>query len=227
MIYYVQVSDLLRDGYLAPVKYTGVNGFDRSKLKLNSTGADFTDDSVKNYYKRSGFADTLLKMVNYQADRRRNVLVFTRFIEEARHLVERIPGSAIVTGETPAKERAKVTESFRSGQIKVAVNVAVLGIGFDFTALETVVQARPTLSLAVHYQQIGRCIRPHRQKDHALVVDLVGNVGMFGRVEDLKLVDQGGGKWVVESKGRVLTNVYFGEQRGDDPSRHGNGAGEI
>lgn len=39
--------------------------------------------------------------------------------------------------------------------------------------------------------------------------NLCGNVDRFGKVEDLKLVDGGRGKWAVFSKGRQLTNVYF------------------
>ena len=68
--------------------------------------------------------------------------------------------------------------------------------------------ARPTMSLALWYQIVGRAIRPHPGKT-AWVVDLCGNLQRFGRVEDLKLVDGGNGKWAVYSRGRQLTNVYF------------------
>jgi len=70
------------------------------------------------------------------------------------------------------------------------------------------------MSLAVHYQQIGRAIRPHPSKASALVLDLVGSVAQFGRVEDLVLKPGGrtGEQWVIQSRGRDLTNCYFGEQ---------------
>ena len=77
--------------------------------------------------------------------------------------------------------------------------------------------ARPTLSLALYYQMIGRGIRPHAQKDHALVVDLCGNYDKFGPIEDLRIVNGGNGKWFVANRKRQLTNIYFGENGSRGP----------
>ena len=79
----------------------------------------------------------------------------------------------------------------------------------DTKSKKNAVMARPTMSLALYYQIVGRCIRPHPKKESAWLVDLCGNVRRFGRVEDLKLVDGGRGKWAVWSRGRQLTNVYL------------------
>jgi DNA repair protein RadD len=212
VVYYVQNGDLFREGYLAKLKYSGVPGFDRKELALNSTGADYTDKSLRNYYRRSGFPDLLAKTVVRLADERRNILVFTRFIEEAASLVKRVPGSAIVTGETPKKEREKIIEGFRDGRIKTVANCGVLTTGFDYPELETIVMARPTMSLALYYQMAGRSMRTHLDKDHAEIVDLCGNIAMFGKIENLKIEDGGNGKWFVSGNGRPLTNVYYGER---------------
>jgi DNA repair protein RadD len=79
---------------------------------------------------------------------------------------------------------------------------------FDYPELDTVVMARPTMSLAMYYQIVGRCIRPYKGKT-AWFVDLCGNINRFGEVSDLHLKDTGNGKWAVFSKGRQLTNVRF------------------
>jgi DNA repair protein RadD len=68
------------------------------------------------------------------------------------------------------------------------------------------------MSLALYYQMIGRGIRPHQGKESTQIIDLCGNIKMFGRVEDLRLVDGGNGKWFVSSNGRQLTNIYYGER---------------
>ena len=49
--------------------------------------------------------------------------------------------------------------------------------------LDTVVMARPTMSLALYYQIVGRCIRPHLNKESAWFVDLCGNIRRFGEVK--------------------------------------------
>jgi hypothetical protein len=78
-----------------------------------------------------------------------------------------------------------------------------------------VVLARPTISLGLYYQQVGRLLRPHPAKASAWVVDMVDQVGQFGKIEYLWLQPGGstGEQWEIVSRSgagsRVLTNQYF------------------
>lgn len=217
VIYQVQISTLLDMGYLSKVNYYELPpvGWDSSKLIPNSTGRDYTDESVQKEYKRVDLYDWLVQIVNrllYNTKtgiKRKGILVFTRFLKEAERLSYSIPGTAIVSGDTPKKERERILEAFKTGEIPVVANVGVLTTGFDYPELDTIVMARPTMSLALYYQIVGRCIRPHPSKKAAWFVDLCGNVKRFGYVSDLKLIDGGNGKWAVWSKGKQLTNVYL------------------
>lgn len=214
VVHVTQVADLARDGFLAPVEYREKRVINPVQLRLNSTGAEYSEVSVRQAMRAADFPRRLrVEVQELLAEGRRHVLVFTTFVEEAAQLAAAVPGAAVVTGETPARDRAAIIEGFKAGRIPVVANVAVLSTGFDFPALDTVVLGRPTMSLAVHYQQIGRAIRPHPSKASALVLDLVGSVAQFGRVEDLVLKPGGktGEQWVIQSKGRDLTNCYFGE----------------
>lgn len=80
--------------------------------------------------------------------------------------------------------------------------------------------ARPSVSLAVFYQQVGRGVRPHPSKLDCAVVDMVGLTSLFGKVEDLVVRPSGpkGEQWVVSSNGRALTNTYFSQRDGVDPA---------
>lgn len=217
VIYQVQISTLLDMGYLANLNYYPMNplGWNELNLKVNTTGADYTDRSVVREYERIDFYGYLVHVIQRlmnpkQGGKRNGILVFTRFVKEAENLVRNIPNCAVVTGETPKKERERILEDFKSGVIKVVANAGVLICGFDYPELDTVVLASPTMSLAQYYQKVGRAIRPHSSKDCGWIVDLCGNVKRFGEVKDLKLVDPSNrGLWQVESKGRQLTNVYF------------------
>ena len=213
VVHVTQNGDLFRAGYLAKLDYKQVKtGFDKTKLRLNTTGADFTDESVRTHYKDLHFSDQIVRCVErlHQLGRR-GTLVFTRFVEEAEYVARCVKGAAVVSARTPDKERKRLVDGFRSGEIPALVNVGVFVVGFDYPALANVVLAQPTLSLARYYQMVGRVVRPHPDKAEAFVVDMCGLVAQFGRVEDLVVERGPHDKWFVSSRGKQLTNVYYGE----------------
>jgi DNA repair protein RadD len=165
VIYYVQTSTLSEQGFLSKLDYYSLNptGWNDENLKKNSTGLDYTDKSVVREYERINFYDYLVSIVQRllnprSGSKRKGILVFTRFIKEAENLTYSIPGCAIVSGETPKSEREKILADFRAGKIKVVANVGILTTGFDYPELDTIVMARPTMSLGLWYQIVGRAI---------------------------------------------------------------------
>lgn len=218
VLYCCQVSELLAKGYLAELKYFDLTAINLEMVKTNSTGADYDEKSLKAEYERSGFYDkltvtTLRVLKPKNKIPRKGVLVFTRFTEEAENLVGNLKGkgieASIVTALTPKKEREQMLEDFKSGKIKVIANVGILTTGFDYPELDTVILGRPTKSLSLYYQCVGRAIRPCKGKD-AWVIDLCGTYRRFGAVSDLRIeCPAGTSKWAVFSKGRQLTNVSF------------------
>ena len=210
MLYAVQVRTLLNRGYLAPMNYYQLNIVDTSRLKVNSTGADFTDASVRRYYREIKFNDSLENIIRrLLVAGRSSILVFTRFIDEANRIARTFSDcAAVVSSDTSKTDRENILRLFKNKQIKVVANVGVLTTGFDFPELATVVLARPTMSLALYYQMCGRAIRPFPGKV-SWVVDLCGNYKRFGRVDDLELRQTKPGIWAVFSGAKQLTNVYF------------------
>ena len=98
---------------------------------------------------------------------------------------------------------------FKAGEIEVISNVGVLTTGFDYPELDTIVLARPTKSLALYYQMVGRGIRPCGDKV-GWVVDMCGNYRRFGSVADLRVeCPVNSTKWMITTRGRQLTNVLF------------------
>lgn len=218
VIYCCQIGELLSKGYLADLHYYDLTTLDLRRVRSNSTGADYDERSLLAEYERSGFYDklsnTVVKVLQPKSGiPRKGVLVFTAFTKEAKQLVDKLQSigvnSAIVTGETPKKEREAILEGFKRREIKVVANVGVLTTGFDYPALDTVVLARPTKSLGLYYQMVGRAIRPFDGKD-GWIVDLSGNYSRFGNVADLFISrPPGTTKWAVYSRGTQLTNVVL------------------
>jgi DNA repair protein RadD len=217
VVQYTNLAPLFKAGFLSPLVYHTPEVVDLTRIRLNSTGADYDDASLRQHFSEIGFGSRLHATVTHLlASGHRGILVFTRFVEESAALAAQIPGAAVVTADTPDDERAQILWKFKKGLIRVVANVGVLTVGFDYPELTTVVLARPTMSLALYYQMVGRCVRPHPSKPAAHVVDLVGLVRRFGKLEDLHMHQGGarGDQWVIRSGTRPLTNVCFGQPRG-------------
>ena len=220
LLYYCQISELLAQGYLARLTYydlTDKTAFDISRVRTNSTGADFDEKSMRAELERCGFKNELTGWVYRvlnpkKGSPRRGVLVFTQFVKESEHLVRGLAKmgikAAVVSADTPKSEREYILKEFKAGRIRVVSNAATLTTGFDYPELDTVIMARATMSLSLWYQIVGRAIRPYEGKN-GWIVDLCGNIRRFGHVEDLRIEcpEPNTGKWCVMSRGRQLTNV--------------------
>lgn len=214
VVHVVQNGDLFAAGHLSKLEYKIVKtGFRQDRLRLNNTGADYTDESVKQHFRELHFSDQIVRCINRLHElNRTGTLVFTRFVEEAQYVASKIPGAKIVTANTKKKDREDILNRFKRGQIPVVTNVGVLTVGFDYPELANIILARPTMSLALYYQMTGRVMRPHPRKESAYVIDMVGLVEQFGHIEEMNLVRGENDTWFVENRGRRLTNIYYGDR---------------
>ncbi|MFA9221725.1 MAG: DEAD/DEAH box helicase [Sediminibacterium sp.] len=209
VLYYIQNKTLFDAGHLCPLEYFTHDVVDRSKLKMNNAGTDFTDASVKDYYKQINMPRLTTEHANRLLKQRRNLLVFCSLVSEAQEVSAGIPGSVVLTGETSDKERERILSQFKAGIIKCLINVGVLTTGFDYPELETVLIARSTMSLALYYQIVGRAMRPHEDKPSAWIVDLGGNINLFGKIETMEIRVSEKGLFSIWNNNRQLTNVPF------------------
>lgn len=85
-------------------------------------------------------------------------LIFAVSVEQAEEIARRIPGAAVVTGET--KNRSAIVGAFTAGKIPCIVNCMVFTEGTDIPRVETVIVARPTQSDTLYTQMVGRGLRP-------------------------------------------------------------------
>lgn len=218
VIYQVEIQTLLQRGYLSKLNYYDMTILPQEGLKRNTTGMDFDEKSLFDEFQRVNLQDHLVNIVRrLQKPKsgipRKGILVFTKFLEESENLCRSIDDCEMLSGETPKKERERIIRDFKSGKIKVLTNVGVLTTGFDYPELDTVVMARPTMSLAMYYQILGRAIRPHPSKEAGWIVDLCGNIKRFGKVEDLRLFERKPGEYfiqgIADNQYKQLTQVYF------------------
>lgn len=118
----------------------------------------------------------------------RRAILFPVNVEHSQRLVAefRVAGVAAEHLDcfTKKTERERILRGLASGAVTVVSSVGVLTEGFDCPAAEVCILARPTQSLTLHMQMIGRVLRPCEGKLRALIHDHAGNLLRHGFVDD-------------------------------------------
>jgi hypothetical protein len=86
----------------------------------------------------------------------------------------------MIDGTTPPDERQDIINDFKAGIVSVIVNVNIFSEGFDCPDIEFIQLARPTRSLTMYLQQVGRGLRISEGKEKSLILDNVGLYNRFG-----------------------------------------------
>ncbi len=92
--------------------------------------------------------------------------------------------ATVILGDSGSEERNKAISGFKEGTIKVLVNVIVATEGFDLPDASCIVIARPTLSLALFLQMVGRGLRPKENGGNCVILDLAANSVIHGLPEE-------------------------------------------
>lgn len=208
IIYRIETDQLIEMGYLSPILYRKVDIGDMSRLKINSTGADYTAESLRDFWEMDIPMMKLLQVIQKIDEHCQRSLTFCSSLDQARRAREMLSNMGIraemVDGSTKPAERTTLVAGYRSGEFKHMLNVGVFTTGFDVPALDCIILARPTMSLALYYQMVGRGVRldPERPQKKLRVYDLVRVVEKLGRVETIKVVKEKN-----SFKDKVITEV--------------------
>jgi DNA repair protein RadD len=194
IIYCINTDELVKRGYLSPIKYIDKSMIKHQQLKLNKTKSDFDledfDKITKPFYPTIG---QFIEQLPHKSS-----IIYCSSIEQAEAISELVSGSLVVTSKTTKKKREKAIQALRSGELKYLFNVSIFTIGFDYPELESLVLLRPTRSLPLHLQILGRVSRIAEGKEFGYVYDLVNNVASLGKLAETKVVKLSDG-WNVVS----------------------------
>lgn len=107
-------------------------------------------------------------------------------VAHAEHVAKQFTDSGIpavaVFGALDKAERRSRIEAFRQGRIKILTSADLISEGFDLPRIETAILLRPTKSLSLYLQQVGRALRPDPEngKIQAIILDHVQNWKLHG-----------------------------------------------
>ena len=178
------VRQLTKDGFLAPVEYWGgatpemegikIRRGDYETKKLSAACTVLVGDAVDNWLRLASD---------------RHTIVFAVDIPHCEMLAHRfrqlgVKAAALHVRMSQA-DRDLTVSQFKSGMIQVLVNVTIASYGFDAPSVNCVQVCRPTKSVVLHLQMIGRGMRPKADGSELMVLDHAGNVPALGRADDL------------------------------------------
>lgn len=118
----------------------------------------------------------------------KRAVAFAVNIEHSQHIVEQFRGAGIpaehVDGTMDTNSRDAAIQRFIAGETLILSNCELFGEGFDVPAIEAAILLRPTKSLSLHLQQVGRALRPAPGKSEAIILDHAGNSLIHGLPDD-------------------------------------------
>ena len=127
----------------------------------------------------------------------KRAVAFCVSIAHAEHVAATFHASGIasehIDGKMDRKDRREAIARFKAGQTLVLTSADLISEGFDLPAIEAAILLRPTQSLALYLQQVGRSLRTFAGKDRAIILDHAGNIARHGLPDDDR-------QWSLEGK---------------------------
>ena len=188
------MKDFISHGYLSDYVYMvdNPNG-DMSKAIDDIKQKSNTGDYV---------ISTLLKKLNVDKYVKYAVACYLRYAKDKKGIVYAISvehgknlcnayesvgvSAEFIDSTTPRKEREEIVDRFRQGETRIMVNCNIFSEGFDCPDIEFIQMTRPTYSLSMYMQQVGRGLRPMRDGSKCIILDNAGMFKKFGLPSDSK-----------------------------------------
>lgn len=182
------VSKFINEGYLSDYKYYSIKPESSIQRELDnisefSIEGDYSDRAMMKICDtpkiRAGILDAYIKYANgkkgiiYTINQKHNQNICEDFQQKGYKIKS-------IDSKTKASERKQIVSDFKAGKVDIICNVNIFSEGFDCPDIEFILLARPTCSLSLYLQQVGRGLRPHENKTEAIIIDNVGSYNKFG-----------------------------------------------
>jgi len=178
-IFELPLRYMIEHEYLTPAKLLDapVALYDFEQLRPSSNGY-YNESDLNRILSGSKRATArITEQIIDQANTRQGVMIFAATVAHAKEVLSYLPAecSAIILGDMKDRARDSVIQAFKNKQIKFLVNVSVLTTGFDAPHVDLIAILRPTESVALYQQIVGRGLRLNEGKKECLVLDYAGN----------------------------------------------------
>jgi len=210
---------LIQKGYLANYRiYSTPTHLFNNEVETNSNG-DFRMSQMSQYMRKKELMDYAIESYKRYADNKQ-MLVYCVDVDHARATVNSYVEAGytsidIITGKTPEGKRNQLYDNFESGDLRILVSVETMTEGVDLPMCSVIQSLRPTKSLTLYLQMIGRGMRPYGDEE-LIILDNSMNYSRLGTPitkREWSLSSEKSGK-TVKDKSKVLVKI------GDDGKYH-------
>jgi len=174
---------LIEQGYLVkPVFNPTRQSLDFSRCKVQANGR-FNPTELQSCADERLTGQIMRELIQLPHS---GVFIFCVSIKHCEEAMRSLPPneSAMITGQTPHTMRAEIIAKAKAGIIRYLVNVNVLTVGIDVPNFDHCAWLRPTESLTLFTQGIGRVLRLSPGKSRAVVLDYAQNLDRHGDIDD-------------------------------------------
>jgi hypothetical protein len=187
-------GDLISEGLLAPIRYYAPTRPDLSGIR--SQAGDYAIDQLAEAVDRPSIIGDAVAHYRRHAHGRRAV-AFCVNIAHAEHTAAAFTAAGYravaISGKSTRQERKAALEGLRQGSIDIVCNCALWVAGVDCPEIGCVILLRPTKSLTMYLQSVGRGLRTANGKEDLIVLDHASCVFTHGLPQEPR-------EWSLEAK---------------------------
>lgn len=186
MVQVASIKFLTTSGFLAPIRYYAPVEPDLKGIKLKA--GDYNESQLEPVMMQGELVDGIVEHWQRLGENRKTV-VFATGVAHSLAIAETFIAHGIkaehLDGGTKSDRRNEILTAFKSGKLKVLVNCQILTEGVDIPDIACVILARPTKSLPMYMQMLGRGMRVIEGKEDMILLDHAGCVYEHGFVEEI------------------------------------------
>ncbi len=195
------VAELMAAGYLS--KYRAFAPSAPNLTGVHTVAGDWNRGELGAVMDDGQIIGDMVRHYREKADGRR-AIYFAVSVDHSKHIAATFSASGIpalhLDASASSLDRRRAAVAFARGEVRVLANVDLFGEGYDLSAqagsevaVEAVGLGRPTQSLSLHLQQVGRALRP--QAEAAVILDHAGNCMRHGLPDDPR-------EWTLEGRAK-------------------------
>lgn len=174
--YQIDFIEAIQRQWLAPFNYVGV--YDETDYsQITWLGTRYDDEELLAAQLREGMAEKILEA--WKTHKQSRTLAFCSSIRQASFLANYFKENGVKATSLHSNGsefgRAKAIQMIETGDLEIIFTVNLFNEGTDIPSLDTLLFVRPTESLTVFTQQVGRGLRLFKGKEHCTIIDLIGN----------------------------------------------------
>jgi DNA repair protein RadD len=178
-IYDLPLEYMIRNKYLTPPVKVDIPVTSYDFSELIEAGQSYTMAQLEEaLHKQRRLTPLIIKNIIdiTESDQRQGVMIFSSTVKHAQEIMNHLPPeqARLVVGTTELSERDQTVHDFKKKAFKYLVNVSVLTTGFDAAHVDVIAILRPTESISLYQQIIGRGLRLDTNKKDCLVLDYTG-----------------------------------------------------